>query len=369
MRNVFSVALAIFAFGILAFPHASFAAVSEPQDLTVVGGRFTNDTTPTFTWDAVSGATSYEVAVAGDGQEINVGTRTTYTSPTLTDGWYSFTVRAIRGSSESTWASVVFEVDTQGPRLNDFDIDTNRNKVTFSVSARPDESYTLVGDCTLEVKDVGSYRMMIGTGSYFTYTVRFDGADDYRARISCDDTDGNVTTTTWKTFVSGDEIPPVELMVVAKEGDRIKIACRSKASVSDACHAVYYYGKDGKRHIFPDEVTYKTWYSNWSGIKTVSSDFMNKLALGEPVTVHPGKVVVKFQSDDDIYAVSEGGVLHHYINELLLKVDYSNAWQQFLRILPDAWRSHYEVGSQIDSSGDYDPLKAKNEVTSIDDNF
>ncbi|KKW30712.1 MAG: hypothetical protein UY72_C0004G0001, partial [Candidatus Uhrbacteria bacterium GW2011_GWD2_52_7] len=264
--RISSLAIAVVAAGVFALPLTTFAAVAEPGHLTVVGGRFTNDTTPTFTWDAVSGATSYEVAVVGDGQEINVGTRTSYTSPELTDGWYSVIVRAIRGSSESTWASVVFEVDTQGPRLDDFDIETNGNKVTFSISARPDESYTIVRNCMLEVKDVGSYRMMIGSGSYFEYTVAFDDADDYKARISCDDLDDNVSTSSWKSFVSGDEIPPVEPTVVAKEGDRIKTACIKNASVKDPCHAVYYYGDDGKRHVFPNEVTYKSWYSTWSGI-------------------------------------------------------------------------------------------------------
>lgn len=367
--RISSLAIAVFSVGVFALPLTTFAAVAEPAHLTVVGGRFTNDVTPTFTWDAVSGATSYEISVIGDGEEINIGNRTSYTAPELEDGWYSFVVRAHRGNEESTWASVVFEIDTQGPRLSDFDIDVNGNNATFSISARPDESYVIVRNCTLEVKDVGSYRMMIGSGSYFEYTVAFDDADDYKARISCDDLDDNVSTSSWKSFTIGSEIPPVEPTVVAQEGDRIKSACSVNATAKDPCRAVYYYGDDGKRHVFPNEATYKTWYSNWSGIKTISKTDMANIPLGEPVTVHPGKVVVKFQSADPVYAVSEGGILHHYVTEALLKLDYGSLWTKFLVVLPDSWFGHYRVGSKIDSANDYDPVAAQNGVIDIDDNF
>ena len=34
--------------------------------------------------------------------------------------------------------------------------------------------------------------------------------------------------------------------------------------------AVYYYGADGKRYVFPNEKTYKTWYSDFSSVKTIT---------------------------------------------------------------------------------------------------
>ena len=34
--------------------------------------------------------------------------------------------------------------------------------------------------------------------------------------------------------------------------------------------AVYYVGNDGKRYVFPNEKTYKTWWSDFSAVKTIS---------------------------------------------------------------------------------------------------
>ena len=50
--------------------------------------------TPTFTWDAVDGAASYEVKM-DSGDYTNIGNVTTYTWPTaLADGSHTFYVRA-----------------------------------------------------------------------------------------------------------------------------------------------------------------------------------------------------------------------------------------------------------------------------------
>ena len=49
----------------------------------------------------------------------------------------------------------------------------------------------------------------------------------------------------------------------ASAGDLIK---------KDGLSAVYYLGDDGKRYVFPNEATYKSWYSDFSGVVTISSD-------------------------------------------------------------------------------------------------
>ena len=43
-------------------------------------------------------------------------------------------------------------------------------------------------------------------------------------------------------------------------GNLIKTECAANASVDDACKAVYYVGKDGKRHGFPNSKAFFTWY-------------------------------------------------------------------------------------------------------------
>jgi len=56
----------------------------------------------------------------------------------------------------------------------------------------------------------------------------------------------------------------------AVSGDLIKLTCATGADVNDPCRAVYYLGADGKRYVFPNEKTFSTWYSDFSGVQEVS---------------------------------------------------------------------------------------------------
>ena len=58
-------------------------------------------------------------------------------------------------------------------------------------------------------------------------------------------------------------LPQPSLAVELVPGDLIKTA---------GSPTVYYYGYDGKRHAFPYEKIYYSWYSDFSGIKTVTKD-------------------------------------------------------------------------------------------------
>ncbi|HTM69246.1 MAG TPA: hypothetical protein VL426_08235, partial [Candidatus Binatia bacterium] len=46
-------------------------------------------------------------------------------------------------------------------------------------------------------------------------------------------------------------------------GDLIKIACPAGSSASHPCRAVYYFGADAKRHAFPNDRAYFTWYADF----------------------------------------------------------------------------------------------------------
>ena len=89
----------------------------------------------------------------------------------------------------------------------------------------------------------------------------------------------------------------------------VKLACAANAGVNDPCRAVYYYGGDGKRHAFPHEKVYFTWYADFSAVQAVSGAFMASLPLGADVTPRPGAKMVKFLTDPKTYAVGLGGTL------------------------------------------------------------
>ena len=56
--------------------------------------------------------------------------------------------------------------------------------------------------------------------------------------------------------------------------------------------AVYYYGDDGKRYVFPTESTYMSWYGDFSAVKTITDAELAAIAIGGNATVRPGTKLV-----------------------------------------------------------------------------
>ncbi len=360
--KIFLLALALFA-----VPSVTFAAVSAPNSLTISPGQYTNDTTPTFSWSAPSGATWYDVAVDAGGYS-GIGNVLSYTLPTQANGWHTFYVRAHDNSNAVSGSNALtFEIDTVGPTVSRVSISKATANVPTTVSVST-SGESAVASCRLMIDHINLADMTKNgdtwSANYAFAAVGNAGSGTVQAAVSCTDGDGNSTLGASRTVtVTGYTVAE------AYAGDRIKTACGSNVRKSDACHAVYYLGADGKRHAFPTEAVYYTWYSNWSGVKTVSQAFMSTLSLGKNVTLHPGTALVKFTSTNEVYAVSRGAVLHHYLTEALVKADYGNNWQASLVSVSAVLRGNYSIGSVIDSTSDYDAATAKAAVTSIDSNF
>ena len=67
--------------------------------------------------------------------------------------------------------------------------------------------------------------------------------------------------------------------------------------------------KRRKRYVFPNEATYKSWYSDFSGVVTISADELASYPLAANVVVRPGTKLVKITTDPKVYAVEANGVL------------------------------------------------------------
>ena len=61
--------------------------------------------------------------------------------------------------------------------------------------------------------------------------------------------------------------------------------------------AVYWYGADGKRYVFPNEKTYLSWYADFSGVQTVSDADLASIMIGGNVTYKPGVRMLKITTD------------------------------------------------------------------------
>ena len=125
----------------------------------------------------------------------------------------------------------------------------------------------------------------------------------------------------------------------ASAGDLIKMAGNP---------AVYYY--DGtKRYVFPNETTYKSWYSDFSGVVTVSQSEMENIDFGGNVTMRPGTWLVKVTTIPKVYAVEPGGVLRWIDSEARATALYGSNWNTKIKDVSDAFWVNYTTGSTVGS--------------------
>lgn len=110
---------------------------------------------------------------------------------------------------------------------------------------------------------------------------------------------------------------------------------------------VYYYGYDGKRHAFPNEPIYFSWYTNFEGIKVITSGEMASITLGKNVVVRPGTNLIKIQSDPKVYAVEPYGILRHVQSESDAVKLYGADWAKRVIDLNVAFFPDYTIREAI----------------------
>jgi uncharacterized repeat protein (TIGR01451 family) len=155
--------------------------------------------------------------------------------------------------------------------------------VTFTINVSDSGG---VASCDLFVsgQDAGAMTLASGTASK-SHTFTQDGS--FAVYAQCRDladnagTSANTAVSVLKQVVDG-----------PTQGSLIKLACPVGALSDHPCKAVYYYGTDGKRHAFPSDKVFFTWYADFNAVQTVTSDEMAHLPLGKNVTYRPGSRMV-----------------------------------------------------------------------------
>lgn len=141
----------------------------------------------------------------------------------------------------------------------------------------------------------------------------------------------------------------------------------SGALVKASGPAVYYKTTDGKRYVFPNEATYKTWYADFSGVTTITDAELSALPIAGNVTMKPGVTLVKITTDPKVYAVDTGGVLRWVQTEALASQLYGTSWATLVKDIPDAFFINYKVGGSIDHASAFKPEDVRNRILSIED--
>lgn len=178
----------------------------------------------------------------------------------------------------------------------------------------------------------------------------------YHYRVISADTVGNSAASSDFSFTLGtaptaptvDVTPPPPAPV----GRLIKLRCLADAEPNDPCRAVYYVDRGGKRHAFPNEKIYFSWYADYSRVETVTPDELAAHALGKNVRYKPGARLVKFRTLPKTYSIGIGGALQWLTTEALAAELYGAAWNTMVDDLSDAFAGDYKGGADIKARGD-----------------
>jgi hypothetical protein len=132
-----------------------------------------------------------------------------------------------------------------------------------------------------------------------------------------------------------------EVKAVANVGDLVKVSGSS---------AVYFIDNDNRRHAFPTEADYYSWFVDFSSVKSISSSVLAMIPLGKNVTMRPGTFLVKITTDPKVYAVEPYGVLRWLSTESAAIALYGANWGSRVRDVSDAFFVNYQVGTALDGS-------------------
>jgi len=133
--------------------------------------------------------------------------------------------------------------------------------------------------------------------------------------------------------------------------------------------SVYYLGTDGRRHPFPNDRVFASWYADWNAVHIISGTDMAIIPLGSPVTYKPGARMVKFTTDPKTYVVDRSGVLRWVKTEDLARLFYGDQWNRMIDDISDAFYATYSFGTDVASAFDYDPHAVATSLTTISDSL
>ena len=114
--------------------------------------------------------------------------------------------------------------------------------------------------------------------------------------------------------------------------------------------SVYFIDQDNRRHAFPNDIVYLSWYKDFSGVQTISAETLAAIPLGSNVIMRPGTYLIKIQSDPKVYAVEPYGVIRWVKTEPVAFDLYGSAWNAKIKDVDPTFFINYQVGSDVATS-------------------
>lgn len=156
--------------------------------------------------------------------------------------------------------------------------------------------------------------------------------------------------------------------VVAQSPVLIKTACPGGEEVNHPCRTVYFLDNVGKRHAFPNEKAYFTWYADWRHIHVITESTMAGFPLGKNIVYKPVARLVKFPSTPTVYVVTRKGVLRPIGSEPVAIELYGAQWNKQVDDISEAFYANYTFGEPVQTANQVD-LIAERTIGNINENL
>ncbi len=127
----------------------------------------------------------------------------------------------------------------------------------------------------------------------------------------------------------------------------LSMLCVNDTLIKGSQRTVYYCGRDGKRYVFPNEKTYKSWFTDFKDVVTIADTTLAQITIGGNVTYRPGIRMVKFPTDPQVYAIDAGGTFRPIPSETIALSLYGPNWNQLIDDLSDVFFVNYRMGPPI----------------------
>ncbi|HEX9664421.1 MAG TPA: hypothetical protein VGA49_01215 [Patescibacteria group bacterium] len=110
---------------------------------------------------------------------------------------------------------------------------------------------------------------------------------------------------------------------------------------------IYYVSDNGKRYIFPNTGTFKSWFGEYqSEIKQASFEELAEIELGGNVTYRPG-YLIQTPTDPKIYWTSFNSQLRPFVSQDIVQEIYGKNWVDLAEELENFYFTNYEIGEAI----------------------
>lgn len=126
--------------------------------------------------------------------------------------------------------------------------------------------------------------------------------------------------------------------------------------------AVYYFGEDEQRYVFPTEHVFYSWYENFDTVKTISHDDLMLIPLAGNVTYRPHykgipSRLVKEYYDANVYVVLPDAHLLAIQDEETAHYFFGAFWTSVVDDVPDYLMNDYtKLGGVLNADMEFVPL-------------